>query len=390
MSASWFSSTIAPPIKWDLFSCFDVVVKNKYADSRRIPSIRTCCAEEFRVGRRIQPPHQHGAAGPRGLRHVPRPEVHLLSSHRWLPIPFSNLQDNMKAAHTYMIHALDRDRSCLLSSIAAAFYFIQSRDYAKAINAYQMALLCTVSPSLPCRPSRRPCLGSRGHRLLLLQAEQLQEGLPRAGPRSPAGPRQRRGPRDESRAPAHRRRPLSQGARDRLAADDPAAVPRESEPSAGAELHRRPRVLAVVASRGPLRLRAAAQRGRAGPGRLLQAARRAAHSDQRRALPRPVGSRGGSDGFGAVVVAVYGGELRRRPCGGARHCEMPGSGDAERGAGHDELAEVGGVGADRPLLPRGELLEQGGEILREGRGGEQAERARAVRVGPSVGRWLPC
>lgn len=50
----------------------------------------------------------------------------------------------MKAAHTYMIHALDRDRSCLLSSIAAAFYFIQSRDYAKAINAYQMALLCTL------------------------------------------------------------------------------------------------------------------------------------------------------------------------------------------------------------------------------------------------------
>lgn len=69
---------------------------------------------------------------------------------------------------------------------------------------------------------------------------------------------------------------------------------------------------------------------------------------------------------------------------------MLGVGDAERGAGHDELAEVGGVGADRPLLPRGELLEQGGEILREGRGGEQAERARAVRIGPGVGRVGSC
>ena len=153
----------------------------------------------------------------------------------------------MKAAHTYMIHALDRDRSCLLSSIAAAFYFIQSRDYAKAINAYQMALLCTVSPFLPSRPPRRPRLGPRGHCLLLLQAEQLQEGLPGAGPRSPVGSRQRRSPRDEGRAPAHRRGPLSEGARDRLAADDPAAVPRESEPPASAELHRRSHVLAMVA-----------------------------------------------------------------------------------------------------------------------------------------------
>ena len=50
----------------------------------------------------------------------------------------------MKAAYTYMVHALDRDRSCLLSSVAAALYFIQSRDYNKAISAYRMALLCTL------------------------------------------------------------------------------------------------------------------------------------------------------------------------------------------------------------------------------------------------------
>ena len=290
----------------------------------------------------------------------------------------------MKAAHTYMIHALDRDRSCLLSSIAAAFYFIQSRDYAKAINAYQMALLCTVSPFLPCRPPRRSRLRPRGHRLLLLQAEQLQESLPRLGPRAPARPRQRRSASDEGRAPAHRRRPLSERARDRLAADDPAALPRESEPPASAELHRGPHVLAVVADRGPLRVGAAAQRGRAGPRRHLEAPRRAAHPDQRRSLPRSLGARGGGDGVGAAVVAVRRGELRGRPRGGARHREVPRPGDAERGAGHDELAEVGGVGADWSLLPRGELLEQGGEILREGRRGEQAERARALRTGPGV------
>lgn len=53
----------------------------------------------------------------------------------------------MKAAYTYMIHALDRDRSCLLSSVAAALYFIQSREYGKAINAYRMALLCALPRS---------------------------------------------------------------------------------------------------------------------------------------------------------------------------------------------------------------------------------------------------
>lgn len=41
-----------------------------------------------------------------------------------------------------MRHALDRDRTCLLSSIAAALYFIQTRNFKNAINAYQMALIC--------------------------------------------------------------------------------------------------------------------------------------------------------------------------------------------------------------------------------------------------------
>lgn len=46
----------------------------------------------------------------------------------------------MKAARSYMNHAIDRDDRCLLATIAAALYFIQSRDYKKAIRAYQMAI----------------------------------------------------------------------------------------------------------------------------------------------------------------------------------------------------------------------------------------------------------
>ena len=37
-------------------------------------------------------------------------------------------------------HAIDRDDCCLLATIAAALYFIQTRDYFKAIKAYQMAI----------------------------------------------------------------------------------------------------------------------------------------------------------------------------------------------------------------------------------------------------------
>ena len=39
-----------------------------------------------------------------------------------------------------MNHAIDRDDRCLLATIAAALYFIQTRDYKKAIRAYQMAI----------------------------------------------------------------------------------------------------------------------------------------------------------------------------------------------------------------------------------------------------------
>ena len=49
-----------------------------------------------------------------------------------------------------MRHALDRDRTCLLSSIAAALYYIQTRNFKNAINAYQMALICRCPLLLSC------------------------------------------------------------------------------------------------------------------------------------------------------------------------------------------------------------------------------------------------
>lgn len=54
----------------------------------------------------------------------------------------------MKAARSYMNHAIDRDDCCLLATIAAALYFIQTRDYLKAIKAYQMAIYSSPLPPL--------------------------------------------------------------------------------------------------------------------------------------------------------------------------------------------------------------------------------------------------
>ena len=60
---------------------------------------------------------------------------------RTVGIEFSrNASDDMKAARSYMNHAIDRDDCCLLATIAAALYFLQTRDYFKAIKAYQMAI----------------------------------------------------------------------------------------------------------------------------------------------------------------------------------------------------------------------------------------------------------
>lgn len=44
-----------------------------------------------------------------------------------------------------MMFALDRDNTCMLSLIAAAFYHIQSRDFKKAIDVYRAILTCLVS-----------------------------------------------------------------------------------------------------------------------------------------------------------------------------------------------------------------------------------------------------
>lgn len=47
-----------------------------------------------------------------------------------------------------MMFALDRDNTCMLSLIAAAFYHIQSRDFKKAIDVYRAILTCLVSSFL--------------------------------------------------------------------------------------------------------------------------------------------------------------------------------------------------------------------------------------------------
>jgi len=48
-----------------------------------------------------------------------------------------------------MRHSLDRDRTCLLACIATALYFIQTRNYKNALNAYHMAIVCRSSLSAP-------------------------------------------------------------------------------------------------------------------------------------------------------------------------------------------------------------------------------------------------